>query len=320
MGGPAGADRVFVVNAGQADQRLDLFLAVRLACSRGHAQQVIELGAVTVNGQSARSSHKVRTGDKVEVLLADAAEEPEEASQAATPEDIPLTVLFEDADLIVIEKPPGMVVHPAGEITSGTLANALAFRWGQEPGLVHRLDRDTSGVMVVARSAGARERLIEQFRHHTISKHYVALVHGRVAEKEGRIEAPLRRDKKNRLRMVTCAPGEGRDALTLFAVRAAWPELTLLDIEIKTGRTHQIRVHCAHLGYPVVADEMYGKGRTAHLRVAEHRAAVEALGRQFLHAARLSFDHPSTGQRLTFEAPLSADLQGLLAVLGASLG
>jgi 23S rRNA pseudouridine1911/1915/1917 synthase len=324
------------VGAAQADQRLDVFLAACLACRRGEAQQAIEQGAVQLNGRPARSSHKVRAGDHVLLSTADvvhpdtdspdhdrsadrpdAPEEGELSGLPVAPEEMPLAVLFEDEQIIVIDKPAGLVVHPAGAITGGTLANALAHRWGKAPGLVHRLDRDTSGVMVVARTAAARERLMEQFRVHTVRKEYLALVHGRLAEPQGRVAAPLRRDRRNRLKIVTCAPGEGRDALTLYQVRRAWPEVALLSVEIKTGRTHQIRVHCAHLGHPVVADEMYGKGRTAHLRSAAHRAAVDALGRQFLHAARLSFDHPTTGERLTFEAPLGPDLQALLAALDA---
>ena len=315
---PAAASppHLLVADAGHAGQRLDVFLTARLACRRGDAQQAIEDGGVLVNGRTARASHKVRAGDRVEATLSATAEEAELPMLAAAPEDIPLAVLFEDDDLIVIDKPAGLVVHPAGEIRHGTIASALAYRWGHAPGLVHRLDRDTSGVMVVARSTAARERLTEQFRLHTVTKEYLALVHGRLAATAGRIDVPLRRDRKNRLRIVTCPPGEGRDSLTLYRVDTAWPEVALLEVEIRTGRTHQIRVHCAHLGHPVVADEMYGKGRTAHLRLASHRDAVTALGRQFLHAARLSFDHPATGERLTFRSPLAPDLRALLSALG----
>jgi 23S rRNA pseudouridine1911/1915/1917 synthase len=223
-------------------------------------------------------------------------------------------VLYEDDELIVVDKPAGMVVHPAGEITRGTLTNALAHRWGAPPALVHRLDRDTSGVLVATRTRAAQERLIAQFRGREVNKRYVALVYGRLSEARGRIDVPLGRDRKNRLRMVA---GEGRAALTLYEVRERWDEFTLLDVEIKTGRTHQIRVHCAHLGHPVVADEMYGKGRAAQVRDCGHRVAVEALGRQFLHAARLGFEHPATGERLELEAPLPDDLQALLGVLRA---
>jgi 23S rRNA pseudouridine1911/1915/1917 synthase len=166
--------------------------------------------------------------------------------------------------------------------------------------------------MVVARTDGARERLTAQFRSREVKKCYVALVYGRVLEPRGTIAAPIARDQRNRLKMVTCDPGEGREALTLYEVREQWDDFTLLDVEIKTGRTHQIRVHCAHLGHPVVADEMYGRGRASGVRDPASREAIAALGRQFLHAARLGFEHPSTGERLVFEAPLHEDLATLL--------
>lgn len=293
----------------EASQRLDACVAARLGCSRARVQHGIEAGEVLVNGRVARSSYKVRAGDVVEVELAEVVE------AAVVPEDLPLSVLHEDADLAVIDKPAGMVVHPAGDIVRGTLANALAHRWGIAPGLVHRLDRDTSGVMVVARTDGARERLTAQFRSRAVKKRYVALVYGRVPDARGTIAAPIARDARNRLKMITCDPGEGREALTLYEVRERWDDLTLLDVEIKTGRTHQIRVHCAHLGHPVVADEMYGRGRASSVRDPALREAIAALGRQFLHAARLGFEHPSTGERLVFEAPLHEDLSTLLGAV-----
>ncbi len=302
----------FVVGSEPASPRLDVFVTHCLGGSRGRVQRQIELGNISVNGQPARASLKLKAGDVVAVLPAEA----ELAAEPIVAEAIALDVLFEDASLIVVAKPAGMVVHPAGAITRGTLANALAHRWGVEPGLVHRLDRDTSGVMVVARTPSARAALIEQFAGRTTTKHYVALVHGHVASASGRIEVALRRDRKHRLRMVTCAPDEGREAVTRYTVRSRWPDLTLLDVVIETGRTHQIRVHCAHLGHPVVADEMYGKGRTAQVADLGHRGAIEAVGRQFLHAAQLAFEHPSSGARLTFSAPLSDELVCLLAALG----
>ncbi|MCX5747421.1 MAG: RluA family pseudouridine synthase [Proteobacteria bacterium] len=304
----------FVVGDLAGPLRIDVFLTHQLAGSRGRLQRQIALGNVQVNGQVVRASHKLRVGDLVEVAPADV--EVDASTGPVVPQAMPLDVLFEDAAVIVIAKPAGMVVHPAGAITHGTLANALAHRWGSEPYLVHRLDRDTSGVMVVARTPAARAGLVAQFAGRTTTKHYVALVHGRVADPHGRIEVALRRDRKHRLKMVTCAADEGREAVTRYAVRTRWHDLTLLDVVIETGRTHQIRVHCAHLGHPVVADEMYGKGRTIQVRDPDHRQAIEAVGRQFLHAARLSFDHPSTGERLTFEAPLGDELVGLLAALG----
>lgn len=300
---------VFTIAASDAAQRLDVYLTARLACSRARVQQGIAAGDVLVNGRMARASYKLRAGDGVEADL------PDVVVAAIVPEDLPLSVLYEDEALIVIDKPAGLVVHPAGDITRGTLANALAHRFGAEPRLVHRLDRDTSGVMVVARTLAAQDALIAQFRERTVSKHYVTLVHGRPAARQGSVAAPIDRDRKNRLKMTVCPPGEGREALTRYEVLAQWPEFALLAVEIKTGRTHQIRVHCAHLCHPVVADEMYGKGRTGQLQRAEIRAAVLALGRQFLHAARLCFDDPRTGVRHDIRAPMPADLLALLATI-----
>jgi 23S rRNA pseudouridine1911/1915/1917 synthase len=296
----------FTITTAEASQRLDACVAARLGCSRARVQHGIEAGEVLVNGRVARSSYKVRAGDAVEVELAEVVE------AAVIPENLPLSVLHEDADLAVIDKPAGMVVHPAGDIARGTLANALAHRWGIAPGLVHRLDRDTSGVMVVARTDDAKQRLTAQFRSREVSKRYVALVYGRVPDARGTIAVPIARDQRNRLKMITCDPGEGREALTHYEVRERWDDFTLLDVEIETGRTHQIRVHCAHLGHPVVADEMYGRGRASGVRHPAFREAIAALGRQFLHAARLGFDHPSTRERLVFEAPLHEDLSTLL--------
>lgn len=304
-----GSSTTFTLQPGEEGPRLDVFLAARLSFSRARIQQGIQAGEVLVNGRTVRPSYKLRKGDLVETELT------EVLVPSLVAEDIPLSVLFEDHDLTVINKPPGMVVHPAGDITGGTLANALAHRFGAEPGLVHRLDRDTSGLMVVARTEAAKEALTAQFRSREVTKHYVALVYGRLAAPRGTIAVPLNRDRKNRLKMVPCAAGEGREALTLYEVREQWAEFALLDVEIKTGRTHQIRVHCAHLGHPVVADEMYGKGRSDQIQDPRSRAAVQELGRQFLHAARLSFVHPRTGVRLEFEAPLPPDLSAMVATL-----
>jgi len=302
--------REFTVPAKHASVRLDVFLTAALGISRMRVQHAVEAGDVLVNDRPVRASHKLRPGDRIEV---DLSAPPDES--AILPEPISLTILHEDDDLIVVDKPAGMVVHPAGDISGGTLANALAHRWASPPRLVHRLDRDTSGLLVVARTAAAYDHLTDQFRRRTVRKHYLALVHGAPLAPAGAVAEPIGRDRKHRLRMVCCPEGQGRDALTLYAVRTRWPEFALLDVEIRTGRTHQIRVHCAHLGHPVVADEMYGKGRTAQVRDPGHRAALTALGRQFLHAARFSFDHPRTGALLTFESSLPADLAGLVTAL-----
>lgn len=307
----------FVATAPDEGRRLDLVLAGRVTVSRARVQRCISDGDVTVSGRPARASYRVRAGDAIEIDL------PAPAVAELVPEALPLDVRHEDDSLLVLVKPAGMVVHPAADITRGTLANALAHRLAGvgpggaalRPGLVHRLDRDTSGLMVVAKSDEAFEHLSEQFRARTVEKHYAALVYGRPAAARGTVDAPLGRDRKNRLKMAVYPTGEGRPSLTLYEVRTHYAEFALLDVQIKTGRTHQIRVHCAHLGHPVVADEMYGRGRAGAVRDAAHRDAIARLGRQFLHAARLAFDHPRTGDRLRFEAPLPADLVAMLAAL-----
>ncbi len=309
-----GDDGELTIAASDVGVRLDVFLTRRLGCSRTRAQQAIDAGDVLVDGRIARAGHKLRSGDRIEAELSEVTT----TIAALIPEALPLTVLHEDADLLVVDKPAGMVVYPAGDIVRGTLANALAHRWGSDPLFVHRIDRDTSGLMVVARTSAAHEQMIGQFRQREIGKHYTALVHGTMPATRAEICEPIGRDRKHRLKMVCCAAGEGRDAHTIYTVLQQWPEFALLDVEILTGRTHQIRVHCAHIGHPVVADEMYGKGRTIQVRNASQRAAVVTLGRQFLHASRLAFTHPRTGAPMAFMSPLHADLVALLRALDDS--
>lgn len=303
-----------IIEGDDAGKRIDAFLAARTGVSRTRLQRAIEDGDVTVNGRPVKSNYKLRDRDELDVEL------PAPVATALIPQEIPLNILFEDAAVIVLDKPAGLVVHPAAGIADGTLANALAFHLSGDgpgealrPGLVHRLDRDTSGVMVVAKTDAALEHLADQFRDRTVEKHYLALVHGRVEKKRGTIDAPLARDRKNRLKM--CVATDGRASLSLYTVLRRFDEFTLLDVEIKTGRTHQIRVHCAHIGHPVVADPVYGEGRGNSVKNTEHRRAMTALGRQFLHAARLAFTHPTSGERLKFEAPLPAALDALLETL-----
>lgn len=302
------------VEGEDAGKRIDAFLAARTGVSRTRLQRAIEDGDVTVNARPVKSNYKLRDRDELDVEL------PAPVATTLVPQNIPLEILYEDAAVIVLDKPAGLVVHPAAGITDGTLANALAFHLSGDgpgetlrPGLVHRLDRDTSGVMVVAKTDAALEHLADQFRDRTVEKHYLALVYGRVEPKSGKIDAPLARDRKNRLKM--CVAADGRASLSLFTVLRRFEEFTLLDVEIKTGRTHQIRVHCAHIGHPVVADPVYGEGRANSIRNTEHRRGVAALGRQLLHAARLSFTHPTTGERMKFEAPLPPELDAFLKTL-----
>jgi 23S rRNA pseudouridine1911/1915/1917 synthase len=303
------------VNDTEAGVRLDSYLAGHIeGWSRARLQRLIESGDVLVNTKVAKPAYKVSAGDEIEVELA-----PSPASEF-TPENIPLNIVFEDDDLLVINKPAGLVVHPAAGINSGTLANALAFHFQQlsnsgsiRPGIVHRLDKDTSGLLVAAKTESVHENLSDQFRSRQVFKSYVALVYGVVKQESGRIEQPLARDPRNRTRMAV-VPG-GRGALSLFHVRRSYGAFTLLDVELKTGRTHQIRVHLAWLKHPVVGDELYSGGRDNSVQDVQLRARIRKLNRQFLHAERLSFSHPRTNRRMEFCAPLPSELKGLLEEL-----
>jgi 23S rRNA pseudouridine1911/1915/1917 synthase len=337
----------FTVGAAEAGARLDAFLASRVAgFSRTRLKGSIEDGDVLVEGRAAtKGSYKLRAGERVEL------ETPAPPASTFTPEDIPLDILFEDDSLVVINKAAGLVVHPAAGVHSGTLANALAFRFRNadfglriedespvassesaqqetrianpqpatrnpqypRPGIVHRLDRDTSGLMVVAKTERAHENLADQFRAREVFKSYVALVHGRVKEESGRVEEPLARDPRNRTRMAVVRGG--RPALSLYRVRRPYERFTLLDVEIKTGRTHQIRVHLAYIKHPVVGDKVYNGGRDATVADVRVRAAIRAMGRQFLHAEQLGFRHPQTGEPLRFKAALPAELSRMLDAL-----
>lgn len=327
----------FSASAEDAGQRLDAFLAARVpGVSRTTLKRLIDDGEVLVAGRPSKPSYKLRGGEEIEV------ETPEPPPADLTPEEIPLDILHEDEEVAVVNKPAGMVVHPAAGVHSGTLANALAYRFAvgdgekggrgdgateaassnvtpsprpPRVGIVHRLDRDTSGLLVVAKTARAHESLSEQFRVREVYKSYVALVHGLVREERGRIEEPLARDRTNRTRMAVVRGG--RAALTVWRARRLYARLSLLDVQIKTGRTHQIRVHLAWMKHPVVGDETYGAGRDRAVTEPRLRARIQQLGRQFLHAERLAFRHPTTGERLLFTAPLPTELQSFLDWLDA---
>jgi 23S rRNA pseudouridine1911/1915/1917 synthase len=305
----------FQVNETDAGTRLDAYLVAHIdGWSRARLQRLIEAGDVLVNGNVAKASYKVSANDDVEVELTPA------PAGNLIPEDIPLEIIFEDEHVIVINKPAGLVVHPAAGIHSGTLANALAYHFQRlsnfgsiRPGIVHRLDKDTSGLLVVAKTESSHENLADQFRAREVFKSYVALVYGVVKEQSGRIEQPIARDPHNRTRMAI-VPG-GRGALSLYRVRRSYDSFTLLDVELKTGRTHQIRVHLAWLKHPVVGDELYGSGRDNNVRDVQLRAEIRKLKRQFLHAEQLGFLHPHTGEQMRFVAPLPTELTHLLEKL-----
>ena len=290
--------------------RLDRFVSAGIPdLSRTYLQTLVEDGLVLVDGVPRRAAFKMTPGQVVTVSL------PEIESVEALPQDIPLDILFEDKDVLVVNKAAGMVVHPAPGHLRGTLVNAVLFHapgmnigGTNRPGIVHRLDKDTSGVMIVAKSDRAHNSLVRQWQQRTVQKSYLALVAGQVQEEEASIDAPIGRDSSNRLRMA--AVRSGRDARTSFTVSERFDETTLLDVAIETGRTHQIRVHLAMIGFPVVGDTLYGSPKSA-------RAASKiGLRRQFLHASTLGIEMPD-GSRRTFTAPLAPDLEAALGVLRA---
>jgi 23S rRNA pseudouridine1911/1915/1917 synthase len=319
----------FQITEAEAGRRLDAFLVERIEnWSRSRLQKLIDDGDVTVNEKPSKSSYKLRNGDEIEVELA------ELPVAEFAPEDIALEVVYDDEYLAVINKPAGMVVHPGAGISSGTLANAIAYRFKiqnsefkieNDPilnlesetrnriGIVHRLDKDTSGLIVVAKTQEILEALSEQFRARTVFKSYVALVHGELEQNAGTIDQPIAREKHNRTKMSVRA--HGRNAVSLWKVKRRFEKFTLLGVEIKTGRTHQIRVHCAYINHPVVGDETYNAGRDKTVANLEIRQAIADLNRFFLHAEKLSFTHPKTGERLNFTAPLPPELTDFLELL-----
>ena len=306
----------FSVTDEAAGQRLDTFLAKHIeGWSRARLQHLIEDHAVLVNGAISKPSHKLRVNDEIEIELSAA------PTTEFLPENIPLEIVYEDDDLVVVNKPAGMVVHPAAGISSGTLANALAFHFQElskrggaaRPGIVHRLDKGTSGVLVVAKTEAAHEDLAAQFHDREVFKSYVALVHGQIEKRNGEIDQPVARDPRNRTRMAVIRGG--RAALSLFRIREAFDRFTLLDVELKTGRTHQIRVHLAWLKHPVVGDEVYGGGRDKTVSDPVIKSVIGKLHRQFLHSEQLRFRHPRTREELQFSAPLPELLQKLLDLI-----
>jgi 23S rRNA pseudouridine1911/1915/1917 synthase len=307
-----------VVPPEQRGQRLDRFLTASLGShSRSQLQKLIVDGLVTVDGRVAKANLALRDGDRVRVEL------PEAAPSDVASEDLPLEVMYQDDDVAVVNKPAGMVVHPAAGHASGTLVNALLHHLsglsgiGGElrPGIVHRLDRGTSGVMVVAKHDTAHQELARQFHDRDVEKEYIALVWG-VVQAGRRIDAAIGRDPSDRQKMSARAK-HAREAVTRITRAMHLPGLTLCQVAIHTGRTHQIRVHLSAIGHPVVGDSVYGG---VHRRVAGDIRAVQRLERPFLHAARLVFTHPRDGRRMEFTAPLPDDLQDVLDALPHEAG
>jgi 23S rRNA pseudouridine1911/1915/1917 synthase len=296
----------FTVTEHHAGMRLDRYIAaVSATVSRTRAQALIDDGGVTVNGRAAKASYPVEAGDVVR-LPGNAT--PPNASALPLAEDIPLRIAYEDAFLLVVDKPAGMVVHPAPGHSGGTLVNALLGHThlggadATRPGIVHRLDKDTSGLLIVAKDDATLVALGSAMRARAITKEYLALVEGNMDPPDGAIEAPIGRDPRQRQRMAIVTQG-GRAARTLFRTEGRIGGRSLLRLTLVTGRTHQIRVHCAAVGHPVVGDPVYG------------RTQPPMPPRIFLHAARLAFVHPITGAALDFTSPLPAELAGFLAEL-----
>ncbi|MGD0896498.1 MAG: RluA family pseudouridine synthase [Thermoguttaceae bacterium] len=323
----------FVVEPPEAGQRLDTVLTIRFHdYSRAHLCRVITAGGVQVNGKGGKPAYRVVAGQRISVLL------PEIPRQSPRPENIPLDVLYEDEDLVVINKPPGMVVHPARGHWSGTLAGALQYHFGPSlsstagplrPGIVHRLDRDTSGVILVARTDQAHSKLGEQFRARSIEKEYFALVSGCPDRDRDLIDRTIGvhpvdrkkmailRDHADQTSSVPTGAQAGRSAQTFYEVVERFDGFAAMRVLPKTGRTHQIRVHLAHAGCPVLCDRQYG-GRAELTRGEIRRDPADTtvlLARQALHARRLRFLHPRTGESLEVAAPLPADMAAVLEEL-----
>jgi 23S rRNA pseudouridine1911/1915/1917 synthase len=308
----------FVVAEDDAGQRLDRYLAAQFPdVSRTHVQTLIDEGRVLVSGVAKKPSHHLESGETITVEI------PAPPLPGVEPENIPLTILYEDEDIAIINKPAGMIVHPGAGADAGTLVAALLHRFGADkglssiggplrPGIVHRLDKGTSGAMVVARNDAAHLKLVEEFRERRVQKTYVALLHGNAKGEKGRIELPVARDLRRRSRM-TARRSEGREARTDWRLLLRLSAFSLIEADLHTGRTHQIRVHFSALSLPVVGDTLYGAPHQESIG----REQLPSLGRNFLHSARIALAHPRTGQRMEFRAPLPPELLVYLWNLGS---
>ena len=311
----------FVVAEEEVGERLDAFLAARLnGPSRATLQRAIAQQAVTVNQVARRSSYRLRQGDVIEVS------EWQEVADGPRPEPIPLKILHEDRHIVVVDKPTGMIVHPAKGHWSGTLSSALAYHVGAmsnlggetRPGIVHRLDRDTSGVIVTARTNRAHANLAAQFADRSVQKEYFAIVHGRPDRDQDEIDAPIGPHPKFRERKaVDRHHPQARTATTFYQVDSRYEKSTTVRLFPRTGRTHQLRVHLAHIGHPILCDPLYGRGEPIRLDTPDHLPAT-TLARLALHAWSLAINHPNSGERMTFRAPIPDDISQFVAHLQAS--
>ncbi len=300
-------ERLFQISNEDAGQRLDVFLSGKLNdFTRSRIQNLIENGHVLVQGAPAAKNYRLRPGDTVCASI------PPPVEPDILPEDIPLPIVYEDDDLLVVDKPKGMVVHPAPGNDSGTMVNALLFHTKNSlsgiggvvrPGIVHRIDKDTSGLLVVAKNDVAHQSLAEQIKAHTVDRFYYSVVYGGFSTPDGRVDVPIGRHKTDRKKM---SPNTNmpKEAVTTFHVEEQFEGFSLLRLKLLTGRTHQIRVHMAYIGHPVAGDAVYGP-----------KKVIRELNGQCLHAAVLGFTHPRTGQRLRFESPLPEYFTAFLSKL-----
>ncbi|MFL0556608.1 MULTISPECIES: RluA family pseudouridine synthase [Paenibacillus] len=296
----------WVAGPADAKERIDKFAKTQLGeeFSRSQIQLWIEAGNLVVNGASVKANYKLAEGDRIVLVI------PEAEPTEIVPEDIPLDIYYEDSDVIVVNKPRDMVVHPAPGHTSGTLVNALMFHCKDlsgingelRPGIVHRIDKDTSGLIMAAKNDKAHASLAAQLKAHTVTRKYYALVHGNVSHDQGTVDAPIGRDPHDR-KMYTVIERNSKHAVTHFHVVERFGDYTLLELKLETGRTHQIRVHMKFIGHPLVGDPLYGRSK-----------GIKMDG-QALHAAVLGFEHPEDGRYLEFSAPIPADMEDVLQSL-----
>ncbi|MBI4838202.1 MAG: RluA family pseudouridine synthase [Nitrospirae bacterium] len=300
------------IPAGTKPERLDIYLSLKTGLSRGRIQKLIKQGLVQVNSKTQKASYKMRQGDMIEVAV------PDEPENTLVPEDIPLDIIYEDEHLIAVNKPPGMVVYPAAGHRSGTLMNALMFRCKKlastgaplRPGVVHRLDKDTSGVMVLAKNDSAYLNLCGQFRERTVEKQYIALLYGNLKNDAGEINAPIGRAASDRKKMAIKTK-KGKEAITRYDVIKRFKSAMLAKVSILTGRTHQIRVHLASAGHPVLGDKTYGK--KVEVRAEANKKIL--FSRQMLHAQSLKIKHPVSHEPLELTAPLPDDMKKAVSEL-----
>jgi 23S rRNA pseudouridine1911/1915/1917 synthase len=305
------------VGAAEAGRRLDLWLAARLPdLSRTRIKALVDAGHVSVDGAASKAAHRLKDGQRVEVVV------PPPAPEEMAAEAIPLAVVFEDAHVLVVDKPAGMVTHPGAGRSTGTLAAAALAHAPQiagvggprRPGIVHRLDKGTSGLIVLAKSRQAYDSLTAQLGRRTMSRRYLCLAHGAIAQQDGTIDTPIARDPRSRVRMAVARAGTGRRAVTRFRVLERFAGYTYLECRLETGRTHQIRVHLASVGHPLVGDATYG-ARRARQPDSLPADLVEALDGVALHAAGLAFVHPATGEPVDLASPLPNRIARLLSHL-----